>query len=300
MKPTRCFCFRNFVLVCASFLALEALADTSEQIFYDAFGRPVAKRITVNGQTFTQSYLYLADTNQILQAKKGDGTIVTYLDGNNENEHLGQVENGVAKAYVTDHLGSVLNGDPAGPWHSFGLFGEVNANVQISPTSDPVMYGWQGLQYDAAMGQWNNRARMYHQNIGTFTSQDPSGIDGGLNLYGSRLNNPLKYLDPTGNGPILAGLCVLGATGTIVAGGVAHVGEAAERRLAYETEVSKIDEQLSSDSCPNPNELKQKKEALQRQYKIAVGLQATEGLLQAGLLGGIATYCALPLIAPTP
>lgn len=43
--------------------------------------------------------------------------------------------------------------------------------------------------------------RQYNQNTGTFTSQDPSGINGGLNLYGSRKNNPLRFWDRDGRMP---------------------------------------------------------------------------------------------------
>lgn len=79
-----------------------------------------------------------------------------------------------------------------------GLFGEVYANVALSPASSPMNYGWQGLSYDGAIGKWNNLARTYDQNTGAFSSQDPIGIMGGINVYGSRGNNPLIYDDPDG------------------------------------------------------------------------------------------------------
>lgn len=182
-------------------LISSAKAADNVAYYYDPLGRLIAKKATVDGQTFTQSYLYLGTTNQILQAKKGDGTIITYLDGNDENEHLAQGENGVFKGYITDHQGSVLNGEPSGASHRFGLFGEVDANVPMSPTSDPVMYGWQGLPYNPESGTWNNQARQYDPSTGTFTSQDPIGVAGGLNLYGSRKNNPLINSDPDGLRP---------------------------------------------------------------------------------------------------
>lgn len=277
-----------------------ASAQGNVKYYYDGLGRLIAKEVWIDGQKIIQSYTYLGDTNQILLAKKGNGSVITYIDGNYENEHLAQVENGVGKTYITDSQGSVLNGVPGGASKSFGLMGEVNGNVQINSNSDPVMYGWQGMPYNAESGMWNNRARQYDPITGRFVGQDPSGIDGGLNLYGSRLNNPLKYFDPTGNGPLLAGLCVLGAAGTLVAGGVVHYGEAIDRRLALESALEKIDIQLSDKDCPNPKELKKKKDALLTMYRIDLGLQTAEGALQIGLLGTIGTYCSLALIAPTP
>ena len=68
------------------------------------------------------------------------------------------------------------------------------------------MFGWQGLAYDDATGKWDNLARQYDQNIGTFTIQDPIGavdprtnlvID--TNLYRYVLNNPVRYVDPDGH-----------------------------------------------------------------------------------------------------
>lgn len=81
----------------------------------------------------------------------------------------------------------------------YGLFGEISNPPALSRTSDPVMYGWQGLSYDAATGNWDNRARQYDQNSGRFMSQDPLGLDGDeVNLYRSRKNNPLLYVDQDG------------------------------------------------------------------------------------------------------
>jgi hypothetical protein len=42
------------------------------------------------------------------------------------------------------------------------------------------------------------RARYYDAHIGRFISEDPSGIDGGINLYLYVHNNPVNYVDPTG------------------------------------------------------------------------------------------------------
>lgn len=175
-------------------------SDGSNQVayYYDALGRRTAKVYTGAVGSFSQSYVYLGAQDRILQAKAGDGSITTYLEGQAPNEHLAESKNGVYKGYVTDHMGSVLNGDAAGTSHRFGLFGEIQGTPPVaSPTSGPVMYGWQGLSYDAASGRWDNLARQYNQNTGTFYSQEPIGRDG-PNVYWSRRNNPLKYVDPEG------------------------------------------------------------------------------------------------------
>ena len=81
----------------------------------------------------------------------------------------------------------------------YGLNGEIFQPVSLSPSTNAVNYGWQGLSLDTVSGNWDNEARQYAENTGTFTSQDPLGLAGGdLNLYRSRGNNPLGYLDPDG------------------------------------------------------------------------------------------------------
>jgi len=144
--------------------------------YYDALGRRVAKTINKPSENFTQSYLHVLQADRILQAKAGDGSITTYLEGNGVDQHLGEVKGGVAKGYVTDHLGSVLNSDVAGASNQFGLFGEVNSAVAISQTSNPVMYGFTGREWDAESSTNYHRARNYQPETGRWLSQDPIGL----------------------------------------------------------------------------------------------------------------------------
>jgi len=169
--------------------------------FYDGLDRLVAQQVNENGNQFTNSFAHLGTENRILLGKSGDGTVTTYIDGQGPNERLGEVKGGVGKGYITDHSGSVLNSPAAGSWKTYGLMGEVSANVAVSPAMSPAVYAWQGLRYDPLTGQYDNLARQYNQNTGTFTSQDPLGLRGGLNLFGSRKNNPLRYVDIEGQSP---------------------------------------------------------------------------------------------------
>jgi len=165
--------------------------------YYDALGRRVAKAITKPSENFTQSYLHVLQADRILQAKAGDGSITTYLDGNGVDQHLGEVKGGVAKGYVTDHLGSVLNSDVAGASNQFGLFGEVENNPTISSTSNPVMYGFTGREWDAESSTNYHRARNYQPETGRWLSQEPTSEDG-PHLYHYVFNNPVSSIDSTG------------------------------------------------------------------------------------------------------
>ncbi|MDF7647059.1 DUF6531 domain-containing protein [Erwiniaceae bacterium L1_54_3] len=63
------------------------------------------------------------------------------------------------------------------------------------PVYQPLRY--QGQYYDAETGLHYNRFRYYDPDVGRFVSQDPIGLNGGLNLY-QYAPNPLNWIDPLG------------------------------------------------------------------------------------------------------
>ena len=172
------------------------------EYFYDALGRRVAKKITKGAEpAFTQSYVYLGEEDKILLGKSGDGEVTVYLDGQGIDEHLGEVSSRGVKAYATDHLGNVLNGEAAGAARAFGAWGEnLNATAPaIAAISSPVVYGYTGRQLDPESQTYYYRARTYLPEAGRFLTKDPIGFDGGdVNLYRYVGNSPLNYTDPYG------------------------------------------------------------------------------------------------------
>jgi len=165
----------------------------------DAIGRRVAKRVQQSSSAFTQSYLYLGDTDNVLLGKNGIGDPTLYLHGQRPNEHFAEVTASGVRTYVTDHLGSVLNSEVAGNAHVFGPFGEtLGTPPQITASSPPVMYGFQGMQYEAESGLYCTLYRCYDPSTGTWTSPDPIFPRSGPNPYTFVRNNPLIYTDPLG------------------------------------------------------------------------------------------------------
>ncbi|WP_151717100.1 RHS repeat domain-containing protein [Acinetobacter sp. TUM15071] len=77
-----------------------------------------------------------------------------------------------------------------------------------------------GQYYDATTGQFYNHNRFYNPELGRYMEPDPIGLAGGLNPYAYALNNPVMYVDMTGENPILIAMGV----GAVI-GGVFYTGE---------------------------------------------------------------------------
>ncbi|MBI3558604.1 MAG: RHS repeat protein [Deltaproteobacteria bacterium] len=145
----------------------------SAQYFYDPFGRRVAKKIQVGTDpAFNHSFVYLGDQDKILLGTAGDGSTTLLIDGQGIDEHLAEISPQGVKAYVTDHLGSVLNGAAAADTMAFAAFGErtAQAPLTISASSPAVVYGFAGRQLDLESEIYYNRARMYDRKRSIRTS----------------------------------------------------------------------------------------------------------------------------------
>ena len=57
---------------------------------------------------------------------------------------------------------------------------------------------WKGLSYDPDVGLTYVRARWYDPHIGRFVSEDPLGLQGGINPYVFANNDPINGSDPSG------------------------------------------------------------------------------------------------------
>ncbi|TBL75189.1 hypothetical protein EYY94_09335, partial [Obesumbacterium proteus] len=104
-----------------------------------------------------------------------------------------------AQLYDCNHLGTpqqLINLNGHIDW-SITLDAWGNALSEENPHQLHQPIRMQGQQYDEESGLHYNRHRYYDPTIGRYITQDPIGLDGGLNLYMYPLN-PVTTTDPLG------------------------------------------------------------------------------------------------------
>jgi RHS repeat-associated protein len=87
---------------------------------------------------------------------------------------------------VTDESGNVVWD---GEYEAFGAVIRSNGTLDFTPS-------YTGKQYDSDTGLYYYNARFYEPELGRFLNSDPARS--GVNWYEYALDNPLKFMDPTG------------------------------------------------------------------------------------------------------
>ena len=163
--------------------------QTTETYLYNADGMRVRK--TPDGGTQTD---FLLDMNEIAEELTGTGDIsyvgpgligkidgetqtIYHADGIGSTRAISNGDQTVAQAEIYDAYGNRLS--TSGPAPSLGFAGQYRYYADSS-----------GLQY--------LKARYYGSGVGRFTSRDPIGYRGGLNLYAYVNNRPTVSVDPSG------------------------------------------------------------------------------------------------------
>lgn len=103
--------------------------------------------------------------------------------------------------YQLDHLGKpivVHNTKGKAVWTAeYEALGRIrNKTVSDGPKVN-VPFRFQGQYYDEESGLYYNRFRYYDPEIGRFVSQDPIGLQDGMNLFEYALN-PVEWTEPFG------------------------------------------------------------------------------------------------------
>jgi RHS repeat-associated protein len=186
---------------------------------YDPFGRRASK--TMLG--VTTSFLY--DLPNVVQEVTGSNTANSLTGG--VDEIFQRSDSAGARNFLADTLGNTLAlTDSTGTSQTQYTY-EPFGNTTLSGLSTTNSFAYTGRELEAT-GLYFYRARYYNPQLQRFISEDPSGFQGGVNLYAYAVNNPIRFRDPSGRDPVIGitvGLfagAINGAIGAAIAGGNAQ------------------------------------------------------------------------------
>ena len=170
------------------------------EFFYDASGRRTVKRSGDNKTVYVNQYYEQRTENNEQKATKhyfANGRVAQSIDSTLTFLHQ-------------DHLGSTVlatnsESQPTSNPLSYFPYGEQITNHQLPITS----YLFTGQESDSESDLYNYNARLYNPTTGVFISADSVQRP---NRYAYAGNNPMVYVDPTGNEPRLPDLPGISAT----------------------------------------------------------------------------------------
>lgn len=176
---------------------------TWSKLSYDGFGRFVGwnqggtpvRRVAWDGGNV------LVETNGTVTAEEGEYSYVpgqldvlhAYMDGGGTEQHYAH-HDGAGNVTATTTSGQVVRQSLG-----YDVWGK-----KIS-SSEPAGYEqrswWKGATAFQRSGEFEltyMRARWYDPDLGRFLSEDPVGLEGGINRYSFAGNDPVNAADPTG------------------------------------------------------------------------------------------------------
>ncbi|MEO6664929.1 MAG: RHS repeat-associated core domain-containing protein [Rubrivivax sp.] len=168
---------------------------------YDPLGRRASK---VDNAT-TQKFVYDGD-DLVGTLDAGNATTVATVFSGAVDEPLSTTTAGSPKTLYANHLGSVKAvADGATLTHAYGYSPYGETQPGSSPDSTPFRYTGREKDTDSL---YYYRARYYSTAQQRFVSQDPLGVQGGINTYGYVSNDPISENDPTGKCPWCIGAAI--------------------------------------------------------------------------------------------
>jgi len=170
---------------------------------YDYAGRRVRKTV---GSTITY---YVYDGTHVVAEYTGTGILQRHYSYYPGTDHPHSVAIGGTRYYfMGDAIGSVtgLIGPSGGGTAIFARyrytpFGEPDSTYESGITNS-VRFA--GRELDPETGLYYDRARYYDPQLGRFVSEDPIGVQGGINQYAYADNDPINGRDPSGLCPCIA------------------------------------------------------------------------------------------------
>lgn len=219
---------------------------TEVSYLYDASGVRIG-RIAGTSSAVTNYFVldYKAPLKMPLAEADADGHITRYYIWSSHGllAHLDMnPTNGTVSAvryYHFDELGSTLAlTDQAGSEtdrFAYSPYGDLLGHTGTNDTAFRWLGGY-GVYYDEDADLHLTLHRAYSANMRRFISTDPSGIDGGVNLYAYANLNPLAFVDPYGlcaESGSSWGSKISGALNSLYAGHLQSEQNYAQKTAAY-------------------------------------------------------------------
>ena len=147
---------------------------------------------------------YLNDLSDVVAELDADGKVVAgYVHGPEADDVLAAVKGGESYFYHYDLVRSVTavtgKGGRVAARYAYDAFGREQEAQGDAVAWNP--FRWTSREHDATTGLYHFRARTYSTELGRFTSPDPLGRMGGVNLYAYVDNDPTIFNDPFGLDP---------------------------------------------------------------------------------------------------
>lgn len=190
------------------------LGEHDSHYRYDALGRRIHKSVTIKrgAEKTTRQTDFIWQGLRLLQEQHTDGNATYIYDPNESYTPLARVDqrHGETESQVY-YFHTDINGTPldvtdgegkhrwSGKYHAWGKVTRQNVSdprqSTVSRFAQPLRYP--GQYSDDETGLHYNTFRYYDPEIGRFSTQDPIGLAGGINLY-QYGPNPLTWIDPWG------------------------------------------------------------------------------------------------------
>jgi RHS repeat-associated protein len=164
---------------------------------YNPFGR----RIQKSSPSSTTNYLYDGD-NIVETVDATGGEVDGYAQNLNIDAPMAMRRTDTVDYYEADGLGSITtltapNGTIAQSYTDDSFGNPMNSSGELINS-----FRYTGREFDSETSLYFYRARYYDQVTGKFLSEDRARFAAGTNFYQYAVNNPLLFVDWSGNCPI--------------------------------------------------------------------------------------------------